>query len=44
MKKAYLELILVELKPKKVYNNEVEVCDKDLTKVHYSIRPKKPTV
>lgn len=44
MKKAYLELMPTESKLKKAHDDEIEVCDKDLTKVYHSARLKKPIV
>ena len=45
MKKAYLELVLVEPKAKKAYDDGMEDCDSDLTRaLAKGIRPKKPTV
>ena len=32
MKKAYLEQVLADPKPKKPYDDEVEECDEDLAK------------
>ena len=45
MKKAYLELVPAEPKVKKAHDDEVEACDKDLTKAPpRATRTKKPTI
>lgn len=45
LKEAYLTEVPAEPKPKKPHDDEVEDCDKDLTKKKQtSTRPKKPTI
>ena len=44
MKKAYLQQVLDEPKPKREHNDETEDCDKDFTKPARSPKSKRPTI
>ena len=44
MKKAYLQQVLDEPKPKREHNDEMEDCDKDFTKPAGSPKSKRPTI